>query len=59
LNTLDLQCLLKFLPSREEPDISSSNVNSKAQLHFIYTCALWAYFLLPEHSSTLKARSYK
>ena len=34
--------LKNVLPSRDEPDISLSIVNSKARLHLLYTCALRA-----------------
>ena len=34
--------LKKALPSREEPDISLSMMNSKARLHLLYTRALRA-----------------
>ena len=40
LEFLVLWLLKKALPSREEPDISLSIVNSKAHIHQLYTSAL-------------------
>ena len=43
----------KALPSREEPDISLSIVDSKARLHLLYTRAPYARNISPKHGSAL------
>ena len=40
----DLWLLKKALPSREEPDISLSTVNSKARLHLLYGPVVRTYY---------------
>ena len=49
--------LKKALPSREEPDISLSMVNSKARLHLLYTRAHYACNISPKRGSALNTRN--
>ena len=49
---VSVRLLWKALPSREEPDISSSIINTKARLHPHYTRNI-----SPKHGSALNTRS--
>ena len=44
-------------PSREQPDISLSIVNSKARFHLLYTRALRAYYYSPKRSGAFNTLS--
>ena len=49
--------LKKALPSREEPDISSSIVNSEARFHLLYIHVHYAGNISPKHGSALNTHS--